>query len=129
MPRTRKISRKTDSGPRTIDLGAGLAAIVDYDMFKFLMQYKWRAVKYHRCWYARVDRSHNSNRFSVSMHRLIANTPSDMVCHHRNRNSLDNRRANLINVTKEDHKLLHWNNTLSIKFESMPPAASSPPEL
>ena len=126
---TKKTSKKTDSGPLTIDCGEGHTALVDRDMWHFLVQYEWRSVKYYRSWYARLDQSYGDHRYSISMHRLIANTPSDMVCHHRNRNTMDNRRVNLCNMTRDAHNLLHKNNTLSIKFESMPPAASPPPEL
>ncbi len=33
------------------------------------------------------------------MHRLIMNTPPDLVCDHINHNGLDNRKANLRNCT------------------------------
>lgn len=116
---TKPISRKTDSGPKVIKLDDEHSAIVDAALFTFLQAYKWRAVRLHKSWYARIDRQCLSRRFSVSMHRLIANTPSGMICHHRNRNSLDNRRANLCNMTKGDHEKLHMDDNLLIKYESI----------
>lgn len=129
MQMTRKTSKKTDLAPRTIDCGDGKTAIVDAEMYGFLVQYKWRSVRGKRSFYARVDRQNEKRRFCVYMHRLIANTPSLQVCHHRNRNTLDNRRSNLVNMSRVDHKMCHLNDTLSVKFADMPLAASPPPEL
>ena len=63
------------------------------------------------------------------MHRLIAKTHYDMICHHRNRNSLDNRRANLVNMPKDDHHRLHGNDNLIVKYADPQhaPGASTPP--
>ena len=114
---TKRTSKKTASAVSTLPLNDGHVAIVDTVVLPFLQQYKWRAVLYHKSFYARIDRSHNGYRFSVSMHRLIANTPAGLVCHHQNRNSLDNRRANLCNMSKNDHKRLHMNDNLLVKFK------------
>jgi len=55
------------------------------------------------------------------MHRLVAHTPKGMVTHHRNRNTLDNRRANLINLSPKQHHALHQNHSLLIKFGGIGP--------
>jgi len=93
-----------------------MTALIDESMRTELEQYTWRAVKFHRCWYARTTYQKNNRRFSKSMHRLVAQTPGVCVCHHINRNSLDNRRSNLLNLPHEQHEFLHKNNTLKIKF-------------
>lgn len=109
----------TPPPPILIPLSKGLHAIIDAADFDLVSQYKWRAVKYHRCYYARATFYKNSTRHSVSMHRLLGETPASMVCHHRNRNTLDNRRINLLNMLKNEHKFLHKNNSLLIKFETI----------
>lgn len=114
MTMTNKPPKTTASAPATIQLDADHVALVDSALYPFLRQYQWKAVKYFRCWYARLVSPINPSSCSVSMHRLIANTPAGMVCHHRNRNSLDNRRSNLLNLTREEHRFLHQNNTLKI---------------
>lgn len=91
-------------------------ALIDESDFDLVSKYKWRAVKYRRSYYARASYRKNNKTHSVSMHRLIAQTPAAQICHHRNRNSLDNRRINLLNMIKHDHQFLHKNNSLIIKF-------------
>ena len=41
------------------------------------------------------------------MHRWILNAPDDMVVHHLNHNSLDNRKTNLIILSASDHSYYH----------------------
>ena len=109
---------KQDPLPILIPLNDDHYALIDASDFALVSKYKWRAVKYHRCYYARSTYRKNNQTHSVSMHRLINQTPAAEICHHRNRNSLDNRRVNLLNLTKKDHRFLHLNNSLIIKFAS-----------
>ncbi|GAH45974.1 unnamed protein product, partial [marine sediment metagenome] len=39
----------------------------------------------------------------IRMHRIVADTTGVMICHHINGNSLDNRGANLQNMTRWEH--------------------------
>jgi len=107
-----------DSVPRTIPLNNGQHAIVDAADYPALMSFKWRAVKRRRLWYAKTTVGQAPHRLDLSMSRLIAMTPKDKVCHHANRNSLDNRRCNLLNMIPMAHKLLHANNRLRVKFKT-----------
>ena len=113
-----------DSSSRTIPLTHNMTAICDKDLYNGLMHFRWRAVKYQRSWYARTLTDPLNKKAGFSMHRLVARTPSDMVCHHRNRNTLDNRRSNLLNLSRQDHELLHKNNTLQIKYADKSEAPS-----
>lgn len=115
---TKTKSKKTDSNIRTIPLSNGMATIVDADTCTFLQQYSWKAVQYFKSWYAHLAHGPNGAVSKVAMHRLVMNTPTGLVCHHRNRNTLDNRRANLMNITREEHQCIHKNNSLSIKYDS-----------
>lgn len=103
-----------------IPLGNGRTSLIDEVDLPKVSPFTWYAVKYYRSWYARTTYQKNNIRHSLSMHRLIADTPARQVCHHRNRNTLDNRRANLLNLTRDEHKLLHKNNSLLIKFADHP---------
>ncbi len=98
-----------------------LMAIVDADLFDDLNHYAWSAVRYQKSYYARTLHTPENPKRGFSMHRLVARTPANCVCHHRNRNSLDNRRANLVNMTRRDHNSLHRNETLSILFQDTSP--------
>lgn len=120
MNQTKSTSKKTVSEPKCIPLGISHVAIVDAELYDDLMHYRWRAVRYQRLYYARALTDPDRKKVGISMHRLIARTPGNMVCHHRNRNSLDNRRDNLVNLSRKDHELLHKNNTLQVKFSNDP---------
>lgn len=110
-------SKPTESEPKVIPLGSLKSAIVDSEEFERLSHYHWRAVKAHRNFYAKTTVGKPGNQADLSMHRLVAHTPFGQVCHHRNRNSLDNRRANLLNLDRYDHELLHRNNSLLIQYD------------
>lgn len=95
-------------------------AIVDSDYVHVLRKFAWRAVQHKRSWYAKCTITHYKKQVDISMHRFVARTTFGEVCHHINGNSLDNRRENLVNMTKDGHNLLHANNKILVKFEPTP---------
>ena len=90
-----------------IALTGGCFAIVDPELFVELSQYYWIATKSHGKPYAarRVRRDGKSKY--IFMHRQIMRTPDYQVCHHINKNPIDNRKANLLNMTPDQHKEIH----------------------
>jgi len=72
-----------------------------------LSKYAWRAVRSKVCWYAVTTVEIGGRRKTIKMNRLIANTQSGLQCHHKNGNSLDNRRINLENLYRLEHDMLH----------------------
>jgi len=98
-----------------IDLGNGFFAIVDADYKAVLEKFSWRAVKAHCNWYAKATINAAGKILDISMHRFIAHTPRHYVCHHINHDSLDNRRENLVNMTKQSHASYHSLNNITIK--------------
>jgi len=92
-------------------------AIVDTDLLCGLLKFKWRAVKSNRCWYAKTTVDTGDKQVDLSMHRMVASTPRDKICHHRDRNSLNNRRCNLMNLFRREHQFIHLNNSILIKFD------------
>jgi len=91
-------------------------AFIDAEDFDRIRNHTWRAVQAHRCWYAKTTVGSPPRQVDLSMHRMIAKTQRPQVCHHLNRNSLDNRKANLRNMDKFDHQLLHLTDNITIKF-------------
>ena len=82
---------------REIELTRDKIALVDDEDFEWLNQWKWYAAGNY------VRRNPG-----ISMHRLIMGTLPKMEIHHKNGNGLDNRRANLVEMTESEHsKLLH----------------------
>jgi len=106
-----------NTGPQQIPLGNGHVALVDFRDSHFVRNFLWKAVRRQRSWYARATMHLYAGPTKIYMHRLIAATPDGQVCHHRNRNSLDNRRSNLLNMPAKEHQMLHQNDTLLIRFE------------
>jgi len=90
---------------------------VDAQYKPILLQFKWRAVQAKRSWYAKANIVSHGKTITIAMHRFIARTPTGKVCHHKNGNSLDNRKMNLENMGKKSHDLYHKNNNLLIKYE------------
>lgn len=81
--------------------------LVDPGWFDRLIWLPWYAKKSRGKYYACRKVTENGHTYFIRMHRVIADTPIDLVCHHINRNSLDNRRANLQNMSWFEHAKCH----------------------
>lgn len=90
-----------------IPLTHGKFAIVDPDLHRYLNQFCWRAVKSKSNWYAVRRVTVGKRTITIKMHREIAHTPEDQVCHHCNGDSLDERRQNLKNMYPLEHTVHH----------------------
>lgn len=110
-----------------IRLDADHNAMINTSDLPRIRNYTWRAVRYRRCFYAKTTVRDGSRIWELSMHRMIAKTPPGEVCHHRNRNSLDNREENLLNMMKKSHDFLHSNNSLIIKYKKLVRDENTPP--
>ena len=81
---------------RRINLGEGLWAIVDWNVYYRICIYKWHAMGKRGLFYAvRKVKISETEIITMSMHRKIMNAPDDLLVDHQNRNKLDNRLANL----------------------------------
>lgn len=90
-----------------IPLQDPMFALVDPDWFDYLNQFSWYAKKSGTCWYACRKVVENGRTFFIRMHRVIADTPAGLVCHHINRNTFDNRSLNLQNMSWFEHAKLY----------------------
>lgn len=89
-----------------IKLTKGKVALVDPADWILYARPGWKAKKSRGGWYAyRIDRINGRYRYTY-LHRLIAHTPPGMICHHRNKNGLDDRSENLQNMTPQEHEQL-----------------------
>ncbi len=105
-----------DNNIALIPLTFGKVAIVDKDYVHVLRKFAWRAVKAKHNWYAKADILVDGKTITISMHRFVARTPFGQVCHHIDRDSLHNRRHNLVNMEKSKHTAEHTMNNLQVKF-------------
>jgi hypothetical protein len=93
-------------GPRMkeILLTQNKVALVDDEDYEWLSQWKWCAHREGSNWYAvRNDYSGDRPRM-VQMHRLIVGAPPGLEVHHVNEDGLHDYRANLLIVTRSQHK-------------------------
>ena len=81
--------------------------LYDTDDQHLITPYKWTIKKSAHCYYAVKRRYKTSDANFAKMHRHIMQTPPNLECHHINYNSLDNRRANLVNLTPSEHREVH----------------------
>lgn len=81
---------------KIIPLTKGAVALVDDADFDALSRWRW---KLHPQGYACRSTTVNGRPVTHLMHRVVAQTPAHLQADHINRNRLDNRRANLRNVT------------------------------
>lgn len=107
------IKKQPEPRPRgfcCIRLSPRVFVMVDPDDYEWLTKYHWRLVRSSSCFYAVCRVRRFDKIIEEKMHRVIAKTPPGMECHHRNHNTLDNRKANLQNLLPINHALAHAKN-------------------
>jgi DNA polymerase-1 len=107
-----------------IPLTQGKYAIVDPDDYRRLSKYKWYAAgRRVGCYYAvRTMKTENGTKHRLHMHRQILKVPDDVFVDHINRNSLDNRKANLRPATPSQNvrnRAKNTNRTFSSKYKGV----------
>lgn len=91
----------------SLRLTRGKYSLIDPDIWVSIDRRGWRAKKSRGGWYAyKITRVNGRNRYTY-LHRLINGPRSGEVTHHKNGFTLDNRRANLQNMTEAEHDNLH----------------------
>jgi hypothetical protein len=84
---------------RRIKLTQGKYAIVDPDDVQMLSQYDWHLLERKGSCYAAAI----VEGIILYMHRLVMNAPKGSIVDHHNRESLDNRKANLRFATRSQN--------------------------
>jgi len=93
---------------KTIQLTKGQTTLVDDEDFEYLNQFRWSAYRArdNDSFYAlRSYRDDQGKRINVSMHRVIMDAPKGMDVDHKDRDGLNNQRANLRVCTRSQNQL------------------------
>lgn len=84
---------------KLIPLTQGLFAQVDNRNYDWLMQWNWFAHKNRGTYYAERWGREGDKRIMIRMHRVIMNTPENMVVDHRDHNGLNCLEENMRNCS------------------------------
>ncbi len=100
-----KIDPNLSLGPiARIPLQHGMVAFCSPKWLYALSFVHWYAKKSRGLYYACAKvKTAGKVRF-LRMHRIVARTPAGQIPHHLNRNTLDNRELNLLNITEFEHQ-------------------------
>ena len=95
------------SNIKKISLGKGSFVVVDAEDYEYLSQWKWKlSTSGYACRIKHIHLGINKYKGKVIwMHRLLNNTPEDMITDHINRNKLDNRICNLRDVNSSTNRI------------------------
>jgi hypothetical protein len=99
-------SRETVTTDTMLELSDGSVALIDQEDVGRVANYEWRLPASHGSRFA-IGKQCSTHELCevVFLHRLIANAGPDDVVLHRNRNTLDNRRDNLVVLGRQSSPL------------------------
>lgn len=80
---------------KMVPLTHGKSALVDDSDFEQVSQFRWIAVRRKHVFYALRSFKRKGKKICILMHRMVMNCGLGEEVDHRNRNGLDNTRANL----------------------------------
>ena len=112
--------KKVEAAMKKIKLTQGKEAIVDDEDYERLMEHRWHAAKAGNKYYAvrSLPTQSNGTRKRLKMHRAIINPSKGMEVDHKNGNTLDNRKENLRECTRQQNqanRMLGKDNTSGYK--------------
>ncbi len=128
------MSEQTASRPVLIHLTKGYATIVDAEDLDRVLAHRWHAhVRHIGCVYAKSSITYEDGRRStLILHELIAGKIDGLEVDHRNRDTLDNRRANLRHATPAQNNANRraWSRShfkgVSLRSKASRPSADKP---
>ena len=88
---------------KKIKLSRGKFTTVDDADYASLNRYKWYAVQGRSGFYAVRAVRNGEKQTKLRMHRVITGANAGLVVDHRNHNTLDNRRSNLLPCSNSDN--------------------------
>jgi len=102
-----KLEKPSPAKVASITFENGQQVLFDIEDLFAVSLYHWRLIRCNFRFYAYSTKMVDGSPCRISMHRLLANTPPGEVTHHLNKITLDNRKANLLNMSPRHHRQLH----------------------
>jgi hypothetical protein len=90
---------------RLIPLTQGFSVQVDDWNYDWLMQWRWKVLVDKNNYYAVRSTGPKKKRKMIMMHRVIMNTPPELVVDHRDHNGLNNLEENMRNCTRQQNNM------------------------
>jgi len=84
----------------------GHLILIDREDIHYILDHKWQVKYSHSTPYIIRKTTIGGEKKTLRLHRVIMNTPKGYDCHHRNKNTLDVRKTNLVNCTKQEHRII-----------------------
>lgn len=103
----RKTQHRVDGDIAYIKTYDGIEFFVNSCDLDLVLQHRWNT----------NGSGHVATEYGIPIHRLLMNSPKNMDVHHINGNKLDNRRINLIMMTRSEHTSLH----MRTRYAKQPP--------
>src|SRR5215831_20729501 len=102
-------------GSALIYLTKGRVCVVDQDQLDRLLAFRWCTIVANRAVYAGTRAGKDSSL--ILMHRFLMAAPGGVVVHHKDGDTLNNRSSNLEILSHSDHKLLHCDERIHLRWE------------
>lgn len=99
----KKIPEIYEGGTWRIRVGKLRQSFVDYDDWLKQNRFHWRPKRKKKNIYAVRRFVRNGKTYEISMHRAIMHSSPGEEPHHKNHDTLDNRKINLENVPHSNH--------------------------
>jgi len=103
-----------------INISGKASSLVDVEDWLLFAGYNWYLRKTPKNIYVLRKENVKGKTVYHYLHRDIARCPKDYETHHINGNTLDNRRANLINVLPQWHRFITRASKKPEQFKSVP---------
>lgn len=98
--------------PYRVFIASGRVVKVDSEDYKKVREYKWFSYRWRNTSYVKAEiKADKGKRKIIYLHKLLNNTPKNLLTDHVNQSGLDNRKSNLRTVDRSGN----WKNRRKLR--------------